>query len=282
VLTATIQRDSVMATFAPPAALVMPAGGSLKGEVDARAAEGACGPGSPKAGVVTDPEHGLTVLGSIWGPGNDIPNEPGPDIWQRGVAPPSRALLDGLAFTPAELAALRSLATARGTLFSGHPTPKQFGSILTAGGGAPARLPDGLVYVEGDVEIEAYDGTWTGWLVVVPGIRGTGTIRFTCFAPCDAAHRSLTLNGLLYATDTLTVETPATNRSLAINGAVITLQSSLGANTINPRTVGDFRLTFDCDRVRRAFTGTAETTGVEVARRGWSLKRGTFRETSGP
>lgn len=281
-LQAVIQRDSLMATINPPAGMALPAGGSVKGEVDARSTAGNwCRAGPPTAAVIADGRHRISTSGSMWGPANDAANENGPDVWHaNSTPPPGDFVFANLAFSVHELAALRALAAAHGTLFTAASSVVRFPRPAGGGQGAGSSLPDGVVYVEGNAEIEVHDVTWRGWLIVVPSGSSPGALTFSCFTGCDGARLSMTLNGLVYASDAINVETAASDRQLMITGAVVAMQSGSAPSTINPRTTGDFRVNYDCAVVRSAITGTPTTTGVGLGRQGWYLKEGSYREVS--
>jgi Tfp pilus assembly protein PilX len=283
---AVLRRDSLLNTLLLPAALTLPAGASAFGaEVDARDPEGWCqrhrSTVAPLAGAAAD-GAGLSS-GSVWGPGNDTPNESGPDILQRRA---SHFLFTNQSFTTHELAALKRLALATGTFHRGQP--------VVFDGGAP--LPPGrpVVFVEGDVEIDAYgaDTAWSGWIVAVgpSGAGSGGRITFRCSAPCAPARQQLTISGLLYAEDRLDVNTRTANRSVIINGAVIARNRDGGASRIEPRTPADFRINLRCQGdgdarrgVRDAIDGTPDTIGAfdPGGRAGWYVKAGSVRETAG-
>ena len=84
---AIIRRDSLLNTLLLPAAATLPAGGTLKADIDARRETAWCtrhgSPVMPSAAAAADGAHEVTSLGASWGPGNDIPNEDGPDILHR-------------------------------------------------------------------------------------------------------------------------------------------------------------------------------------------------------
>jgi hypothetical protein len=278
-----------------PAAVSLPAGGTLKAEVDARQH---ATPGletwcrrhgsaiAPVAGVVADGAHNVVSTGAVWGPGNDVPNEDGPDIRHGRAAPVPDFLLSNHTFTEHELAALRELAIASGTFFRGRP--------VTFDGRAPLPGSQSVLYVEGDVEIDPYgsDTTWTGWLVVV-GPAGTdsgGSITFRCLSDCGAIRHTLTINGLIYAEDRLEVRAPLANRGVTINGAVITRNLRGAGGSIDPRMAADFRVNYRCQGdgdlrrgVRDAIRGTDTTVGAfdPNGRAGWYVKLGHVREIAG-
>jgi hypothetical protein len=151
-----------------------------------------------------------------------------------------------------------------------------------------------VVYVEGDLEIEAYgdDTTWTGWLVAVNplGPGSGGRITFRCPPGCSPAWGRLTVNGLLYAEDRLEVATQGANRALTVNGALITRNLGGAPNRIEPERTADVRINLRCQGdgdarrgVRDAIAGTADTIGVfdPGGRSGWFLKPGSYREIAG-
>lgn len=292
---AIIRRDSLLNTLLLPAAMSLPAGGSIKAEIDARrdtsrGFETWClRPNSmvaPVAGVVADGAHDVVSTGVVWGPGNDVPNEEGTDIRHGRAAPTPDFLLGNQTFTEHELAALKELAISTGTFFRGRP--------VIFDGRSPLPGSRSVLYVEGDIEIEAYgpDTTWTGWIVVVgpEGADSGGRITFRCFAGCAPSMQRLTINGLLYAEDRLEVSSPLASRKVAINGAVITRNRTGMGASIAPPTVADFRVNFRCQGdgsaqpgVRDAITGTDTTIGAfdPNGRSGWYVKAGNVREIAG-
>lgn len=288
---AVIRRDSLLNTLLLPAALSLPAGGTIKAEVDARrdtsrGFEAWClRHGSviaPVAGVVASGAHDVVSTGAVWGPGNDVPNEDGSDI-RHGRAPAPDFLLGNQTFTEHELAALKALAISTGTFFRGRP--------VTFDSRSPLPGSQSVVYVEGDIEIEAYglDTTWAGWIVVVrpEGVSSGGLITFRCFSSCAPSMQKLTINGLLYAEDRLEVSSPLADRRVTVNGGVITRNAGGAGSAIDPRTAADFRVNYRCQGdggpqrgVRDAITGTAATIGAfdPTRRSGWYVKPGHVRE----
>ncbi|MGH7332954.1 MAG: hypothetical protein ACREKS_09465 [Candidatus Rokuibacteriota bacterium] len=292
---AVIRRDSLLNTFLVPAAISLPAGGTIKTEVDARrdtsrgfetwcVRHGSSLP--PLAGVLADGAHDVLSTGAVWGPGNDAPNEEGSDIRHGRASPPADFLLANQTFTEHELAALKALAISTGTFYRGRP--------VTFDGRSPLPGSQSVLYVEGDIEIEAYgpDTAWTGWIVAVgaEGPASGGRIAFQCFAGCASSLQRLTINGLLYAEDRLEVSTPLANRRVTVNGAVITRNLRGVGSSIDPRTAADFRINLRCQGdgntqrgVRDAITGTDETIGTfdPNGRSGWHVKPGSVREIAG-
>jgi hypothetical protein len=294
-LETVIRRDSLASTLLIPAAVLLPAGGSLRGEVDARrdgsvdfeswcTRQGESLP--PLAGGAADGGHDVANAGLVWGPGNAIPNEEGVDILHRGSAAPPDFVFANQAFTPSELAALKALAVSTGTFYQASP--------MIFDGQSPLPAPESVVYVEGDLEIEVYGDhtTWTGWLVAV-GPRGPGTggrITFRCPPGCSPAWQRLTIDGLLYAEDRFEVSTATANRALTVNGAVVTRNLGGAPNRIDPASAADVRINFRCQGdgstrrgIRDAIAGTADTIGVfdPYGRSGWYPKLGSYREIVG-
>jgi len=241
---------------------------------------------APLAGAAADAAHDLASLGTVWGPGDDIPNENGSDLLHRRSTPPADFLFVNQTFTAHELAALKELAISTATFYRGRP--------VTFDGQSPLPTSQSVVYVEGDVEIEAYgpDTSWSGWIVAVgpQGPSSGGRIDFRCFPGCAPTRQRLTINGLLYAEDRLEVSTPVANRSVVINGAVITRNLGGTAGALEPRTPVDFRINLRCQGdggaqrgVRDAIVGTEETIGAfdPNGRSGWYIKPGSVREIAG-
>jgi hypothetical protein len=294
-LEAVIRRDSLLNTLLVPAAALLPGGGSIKGEIDTRRDasldfEPWCvrtgETVTPLAGAAADGGHALANEGLVWGPGDSVPNEQGRDLLHRDAGPPPDFLFANHAFTPDELAALKALAISTETFYRASP--------VVFAGHSPLPPPGSVVYVEGDLEIEAYgdDTTWTGWLVAVgpSGSGSGGRITVRCLPGCPSAWRRLTVNGLLYAEDRFEVSTQGANRALTVNGAVITRNLGGAPNRIEPERVADVRINLRCQGdgdarrgVRDAITGTADTIGVfdPRGRSGWFLKPGSYREIAG-
>jgi hypothetical protein len=293
-LEAILRRDSLPSTLLVPAPALLAGGGLLKTEIDARRDPGqdfepwCARPGqilTPLGGAAAGGAHVVENAGLVWGPGDAVPNEAGRDLLHGGAAPPD-SLFASYAFTPEELAALKALAVSMGTFYQGRP--------VVFGAHAPLPAAGSLVYVEGDVEVEAYgnDTAWTGWLVAVgpSGPGSGGRIAFRCDPGCSSAWSRLTVNGLLYAEDRLEVATAGANRSLTVNGAVITRNLGGIANRLEPERAADVRIALRCQGdggarrgVRDAIAGTAETIGVfdREGRAGWFLKPGSYREIAG-
>jgi hypothetical protein len=292
---ATLRRESLLNTLLVPAAALLAGGGSIKGEIDARreaspGLDGWC-PGAgetptPLAGALGDGGHGLSNAGLVWGPGDNVPNEPGRDLRHRDAGPPPAFLFTNQAFTPEELAALKALAISTGTFYRGRPV------VFAAHAPLPAQ--GSVVYVEGDLEIEApgEDTSWNGWLIAVApaGPGSGGSIAVRCLPGCATAWRRLTVNGLLYAEDRFEVDTAGANRALTVNGAVIALNVGGAANRIEPERAADVRIALRCQGdgasgpgVRDAIVGTPETIGAFDAHGpfGWFLKPGGYREVAG-
>jgi hypothetical protein len=293
-LEAIMRRDSLSATLLVPAPALLAGGGLLGGEIDSRRDPAAdfepwcTRPGQtvpPLGGAAAAGAHRFENEGLVWGPGDSIPNEVGRDLLDRDAAPPD-FLFANYAFTAEELAALKALAIATGTFHRASP------AVFAAH--APLPPAGAVVYVEGDIEIEAYgnDTVWTGWLVAVnpsgPGSGGRITLR--CLPGCSPAWARLTVNGLLYAEDRLAVSTEGANRALTVNGAVITRNLGGTPNRIEPERTGDVRISLRCQGdggarrgVRDAIAGTADTIGVfdRSGRSGWFLKPGSYREIAG-
>jgi hypothetical protein len=294
-LEAVIRRESLLNTLLVPAAALLPAGGSIKGEIDTRRDasldfEPWCvrtgETVAPLTGAAADGGHTFDNAGLVWGPGDSVPNEQGRDLLHRDAGPPPDFLFTNRAFTPDELAALKALAISTGTFYRASP--------MVFAAHSPLPPAGSVVYVEGDLEIEVYgtNTTWTGWLVAVSptGPGSGGRIAFRCLPGCPPARQSLTLNGLLYAEDRLEVSTPGANRALTVNGAVIIRNLGGAPNRIEPERAADVRINLRCQGdggarrgVRDAITGTADTIGVfdPRGRSGWYLKPGGFREIAG-
>lgn len=282
------RRESLLNTLLLPAALAVPLGGALRGEIDARDAGGWCRRRAtsvpPLAGTLADSAHAFAGSGTVWGPGNQTADEPGADRLEQGSLPAARDfLLANARFSPEELAALKQLALATGTAYTGTVS-------LNASTGFPPS--GGVVFVEGDLEVDAAaaDSVWSGWLVAAIDSAGAGgTVRFICAGACTTPRR-LTLNGLVYAEDRVAVLTSTDTRTILVNGAVVAGSRGGSPATITPRTSQDFRVALRCQGdgggapgVRDAIVGTDTSIGrLDLAgRTGWYVKPGSYREIAG-
>jgi hypothetical protein len=240
-----------------------PAGLAVRGDltigdgvaVDARA-DGGCG---DRAGTWSS---GVTTLGAgaqIQGRTGDtaIPNEP-TDIRQQQPA----GAFDDLAFSAAELQALKAVARVRGTYYQGAVTFD-----------ASRRIPDGVIFVDTisgrpitdatpDADLAAVSigdgaagpgGSFRGWIVVNGSLSVSGGI---------------TLQGLTYAADRLSQTGEARLVGAAMAGHVRSTAPSL----VDARPPGNAALVWSCEAGR--------TGGGRVPQR-WMVKPGSYREAAG-
>lgn len=223
--------------------------------IDARA-DGSCG---DRAGTWST---GVTTLGAgtqVHGRGGDTatPNEP-TDVRQEQPA----GGFDSLAFSTAEMQALKAVARVRGTYYQGAMTFD-----------ASRRIPDGVIFVdtisgqpitdatpEGDLASVGIGdgaagpgGTFRGWIVVNGSLSISGDV---------------TLQGLTYVADRLSQTGAARLVGAAMAGHVRSTAPSL----ISARPPGDAALVWSCE--------AGQTGGGRIPQR-WMVKPGSYRETAG-
>ena len=256
-------RQDISATLirlrfpAPPAGLAV-RGDLTIGEgvtVDARA-DGGCGnrAGTWSAGVTT-----VGAGAQIQGLNGDtaIPNEP-TDIRQQQPA----GAFDDLAFSPAELQALKAVARVRGTYYQGAVTFD-----------ASRRIPDGVIFVDTisgrpitdatlDADLAAVSigdgaggpgGSFRGWIIVNGSLSVAGGV---------------TLQGLTYVADRLRQTGEARLVGAAMAGHVRSTAPSL----VDARPPGNAALVWSCEAGR--------TGGGRIPQR-WMVKPGSYREAAG-
>jgi len=256
-------RQDISATLirlrfpAPPAGLTV-RGDLTIGEgvtVDARA-DGGCG---ARAGTWST---GVTTVGAgaqIQGRNGDtaIPNEP-TDIHQQQPA----GAFDDLAFSVAELQALKAVARVRGTYYQGAVTFD-----------ASRRIPDGVIFVDTisgrpitdatpDADLAAVSigdgaagagGSFRGWIIVNGSLSVAGGV---------------TLQGLTYVADRLSQTGAARLVGAAMAGHVRSTAPSL----VDARPPGNAALVWSCE--------VGGTGGGRVPQR-WMVKPGSYREAAG-
>jgi hypothetical protein len=223
--------------------------------IDARA-DGSCG---DRAGTWST---GVTTLGAgaqVHGRSGDTAtaNEPTDLLQEQSVGG-----FDSLAFSAAELQALKAVARVRGTYYQGATTFD-----------ASRRIPDGVVFVDtvsgqpitdatadGDLaSVSIGDGaagpggTFRGWVVVNGSLSVSGDV---------------TLQGLTYVADRLSQTGGARLVGAAMAGHVRSTTPSL----IGARPPGDAALAWSCEAGR--------TGGGRIPQR-WIVKPGSYRETAG-
>lgn len=240
-----------------------PAGLAVRGDltigdgvaVDARA-DGGCGnrAGTWSAGVTTV-GAGAQIQGGHGDPA--ILNEP-TDIHQQQPA----GAFDALAFTVAELQALKAVSRVRGTYYQGAVTFD-----------ASRRIPDGVIFVDTvsggpitdatpDADLAAVSivdgaagpgGSFRGWIIVNGSLSVAGGV---------------TLQGLTYVADRLSQTGAARLVGAAMAGHVRSKAPSL----VDARPPGDAALVWSCEAGR---------TGGGRIPQGWMVKPGSYREAAG-
>lgn len=241
----------------PPAGLSV-RGGLTIGDgvtIDARA-DGSCGDraGTWSSGVTT-----AAAGAQIHGRTGDtaIPNEPA-DIRQEQPV----GVFDDLAFSAAELQALKAVARVRGTYYQG---------AVTFDGAR--RIPDGVVFVDTGSGQPITDATPAGDLATVTigdGAAGPGG----AFRGWIIVNGSLsiagdvTLRGLTYVADRLSQTGAARLVGAAMAGHVRTTTPSL----IDARPAGDAAVAWSCEEGR---------TGGGLIPSRWMVKPGSYREVAG-
>ena len=256
-------RQDISATLirlrfpAPPAGLSV-RGGLTIGDgvtIDARA-DGSCGDraGTWSSGVTT-----AAAGAQIHGRSGDtaIPNEP-TDIRQDQPV----GVFDDLAFSAAELLALKAVARVRGTYYQGAVTFD-----------AARRIPDGVIFVDTGSGQPITDATPGGDLATVTigdGAAGPGGV----FRGWIIVNGSLsiagdvTLRGLTYVADRLSQTGVARLVGATMVGHVRTATPSL----VDARPAGDAAVAWSCEEGR---------TGGGLIPSRWMVKPGSYREVAG-
>ena len=256
-------RQDISATLirlrfpAPPAGLSV-RGGLTIGDgvtIDARA-DGSCGDraGTWSSGVTT-----AAAGAQIHGRSGDtaIPNEP-TDIRQEQPV----GVFDELAFSAAELLALKAVARVRGTYYQGAVTFD-----------AARRIPDGVIFVDTGSGQPITDATPGGDLATVTigdGAAGPGGV----FRGWIIVNGSLsiagdvTLRGLTYVADRLSQTGVARLVGATMVGHVRTATPSL----VDARPAGDAAVAWSCEEGR---------TGGGLIPSRWMVKPGSYREVAG-
>jgi hypothetical protein len=256
-------RQDISATLIRLRFPAPPAGLTVRGDltigdgvtVDARA-DGGCG---ARAGTWST---GVTTVGAgaqIQGRNGDtaIPNEP-TDVHQQQPA----GAFDNLAFSAAELQALKAVARVRGTYYQGAVTFD-----------ASRRIPDGVIFVDTisgrpitdatpDADLAAVSigdgavgagGSFRGWIIVNGSLSVAGGV---------------TLQGLTYVADRLSQTGAARLVGTAMAGHVRSTAPSL----VDARPPGEAALVWSCEAGR--------TGGGRIPQR-WMVKPGSYREAAG-
>lgn len=256
-------RQDISATLirlrfpAPPAGLSV-RGGLTIGDgvtIDART-DGSCGDraGTWSSGVTT------TAAGAqIHGRSGDtaIPNEP-TDIRQEQPV----GVFDELAFSAAELLALKAVARVRGTYYQGAVTFD-----------AARRIPDGVIFVDtgsGQPITDATPASDLATVTIGDGAAGPGGV----FRGWIIVNGSLsiagdaTLRGLTYVADRLSQTGVARLVGATMVGHVRTATPSL----VDARPAGDAAVAWSCEEGR---------TGGGLIPSRWMVKPGSYREVAG-
>ena len=249
-------RQDITATLIRLRFPAPPAGLTVRGDltigdgvtVDA-SADGSCG---DRAGTWSS---GVTTVGA----GSQIQGRSG-DAPVQSAAPPGA--FDALAFSPAELQALKAVARVRGTYYQG-------GAVFDAS----RPIPDGVVFVDtasgqpisdatpaadlaavtiGDGAVGP-GGSFRGWLVVNGSLSVGGDV---------------TIQGLAYAADRLSQTGTARVVGAAMAGHVRSTAPSL----VDSRPAGEAALVWSCEAGR--------TGGDRIPLR-WMVKPGSYREVAG-
>jgi hypothetical protein len=256
-------RQDISATLIRLRFPAPPAGLTVRGDltigdgvtIDARA-DGGCG---DRAGTWS---AGVTTIGTgalVQGRAGDasIPNEPA-DIRQLQPA----GAFDELAFSAAELQALKAVARVRGTYYQGAVTFD-----------ASRQIPDGVIFVDtgsgqpitdatppadlaavsiGDGATGA-GGSFRGWIIVNGSLSVGGDV---------------TLQGLTYVADRLSQTGTARLVGAAMAGHV----RSTAPSVVEARPAGDAAMAWSCEAGR--------TGGNRIPQR-WMVKPGSYREAAG-
>ena len=256
-------RQDISATLIRLRFPAPPAGLAVRGDltigdgvtVDARG-DDSCG---ARAGTWSS---GLTNVGAgaqVQGRNGDaaIPNEPSDVHQQQPVG-----AFDDLAFSAAELQALKAVARVRGTYYQG---------VVTFD--ASRRIPDGVIFVDtgsgqpitdttsaGDLAAVSIGdgaagpgGSFRGWIIVNGSLSVAGDV---------------TIRGLTYVADRFSQTGAARLVGAAMAGHVRSTAPSL----VDSRPAGDAALVWSCEAGR--------TGGGRIPQR-WMVKPGSYREVAG-
>jgi hypothetical protein len=247
-------RQDISATVVRLRFPAPPAGVAVRGAlevgdgvaVDARA-DGSCG---DRAGAWSS---GATAIGA----GAQVHGRIGDSLQQQ---PPT--LFDELAFTAAELQALKAVARARGTYYRGTVTFD-----------AAHRLPDGLIFVDTVSGLPIVDTTPEGDLATVSIGDGAPVGPTRSFRGWIIVNGSLalagdvTVEGLVYAADRFSQTGAARLVGAAMAGHV----RSAAASVIDARPADGPGLVWSCEAGR---------TGGGKIPQGWLVKPGSYREAA--
>jgi hypothetical protein len=256
-------RQDITATLIRLRFPAPPAGLAVRGDltigdgviVDARG-DGGCG---DRAGTWSS---GMTTAGAgaqIHGGNGDaaIPNEPTDMHQQQPVV-----AFDALAFSAAELQALKAVARVRGTYYQGTVTFD-----------AARRIPDGVVFVDTGSGQPITDATPPADLATVSigdGAAGPGgSFRGWIIVNGSlSVGGDVTIQGLAYAADRLS----QTGASRLVGAAMAGHVRSAAASLVDSHPTGDAALVWSCEAGR--------TGGGRIPQR-WMVKPGSYREIAG-
>lgn len=256
-------RQDIIATLirlrfpAPPAGLTVRGDLAIGDGVTVDASgDGSCG---DRAGTWSS---GVTTAGAgaqVQGRSGDaaIPNEP-TDMQQ---AQPVGGF-DALAFSAAELQALKAVARVRGTYYQGAVTFD-----------ASRRVPDGVVFVDTGSGQPITDATPTTDLAAVAVGEGAtgpgGSFRGWLIVNGSlSVGGDVTIQGLAYAADRFSQTGAARVMGAAMAGHV----RSTAPSRVDSRPAGDVALVWSCEAGR--------TGGGRIPQR-WMVKPGSYREVAG-
>lgn len=256
-------RQDITATLirlrfpAPPAGLTVRGDLAIGAAVTVDAsADSSCG---DRAGTWSS---GVTTAGAgaqVLGRGGDaaMPNEP-TDMTQ---AQPVGGF-DALAFSEAELQALKAVARVRGTYYQGGVTFD-----------ASRRIPDGVVFVDtgsGQPITDATPATDLAAVTIGEGAAGPGG-SFRGWLIVNGSLSiggDVTIQGLAYAADRFSQTGAARVMGAAMAGHVRSTAPSL----VDSRPAGDAALVWSCEAGR---------TGGGLIPQRWMVKPGSYREVAG-
>jgi Tfp pilus assembly protein PilX len=214
------------------------------------------------AGVTPQAAHMSTATTTATGNAqiSDPPGQPG----SRGNVP--KSVFTPFTLTDTDIAAIKALAIANGTYFSGTKTFDGVTGCVTC----TNPMPNGIVFVDTvsgnpyssttpDTDAAAVTvalpntATWSGWLIVA------GSINIPSGTP--------TLNGIFYALNDITINTLAT-----INGAVVSANRRDVSTTNVDSQENKAKIRYDCPAIQN---------GGGAVPRNWWIKPGTFQEIAG-
>ena len=237
-------------TLDPPCAVCVAGDVQVGGSATIDARNGGCGSSLPPTTAVQS-SGSMTQQGnasSIYGYGNNTKNQITDYAQNTGTS-------SNFTYTQAELDQLKALAQANGTYYRGAVT-----SLPTTGGVIFVDTADGSNFTSSTSDANAGSltlngsGTYKGIIVVAGTISLTGTI---------------TINGLVYAMNDLNL-----GGNVTVNGGLATEnRKDTNSTTVDSQATGNVTVNFNCQNVRDG--------GGSVSLSGWTVKSGTWLETSG-